>query len=176
MVIPKEILDVERPKSTVVRYCFGKYIVIKRTCVRDGIRSIPVDLGKVGEIANGVYYPLANPTLKDPAEARKAKKAQLAGDAQPAAPGRSSGRRDRRALESLGCVNMIGLISVSYLELQKGVTLSHFFHCFEYQRFVIRATLSHFFLLAKCMTASCNSVQSDFPPSEGIANRTSVPT
>ena len=91
MVIPKEILDVERPKSTVVRYCFGKYNVIKRTCIRDGIRSIPVDLGKVGEIINGKYYPLANPTLKDPAEARKAKKAQLAGETLPADPGKETG-------------------------------------------------------------------------------------
>ena len=91
MRIPKEILAVERPKSTVVRYQFGKYNVIKRTCIRDGLRSIPVDLGRVGEIINGKFIALSNPVLKDPAEARENKKLQLKGEIASGTPGRKKG-------------------------------------------------------------------------------------
>lgn len=91
MKIPQEILDVDRPTGTVVRFQFGKYNVIKRTSVRDGNRAVPVDLGKVGEIVNGEFLELSNPKLKDPVEARKLKKDKLAGKAEFGTPGRKTG-------------------------------------------------------------------------------------
>lgn len=58
MPIPPEILAVERPKSTRVKKSGDRWLVIKRTCRRDGRRSIPVDLGTIGEIVNGKYVEL----------------------------------------------------------------------------------------------------------------------
>ena len=58
MAIPKDILAVERPSSTVVKQRGNRFVVIKRTCKRKGSRIVPVDLGTVGEIINGVFIPL----------------------------------------------------------------------------------------------------------------------
>ena len=55
MSIPKEILDVERPKSTRVKFFKGRYLVIKRTSKRVGDRVVPVELGTIGEIIDGKY-------------------------------------------------------------------------------------------------------------------------
>lgn len=55
MPIPPEILAVERPKSTRVKKSGNRWLVIKRTCRRDGKRNIPVDLGTIGEIIDGKY-------------------------------------------------------------------------------------------------------------------------
>ena len=56
MAIPKVILAVERPSSTIVKQRGNRFVVIKRT--RKGNRIVPVDLGTVGEIINGVFIPL----------------------------------------------------------------------------------------------------------------------
>ena len=58
MAIPKVILAVERPSSTVVKQRGNRFVVIKRTSKRKGNRIVPVDLGTVGEIINGVFIPL----------------------------------------------------------------------------------------------------------------------
>lgn len=55
MAIPKEILSVNRPSSTVVKYRGGRYVVIKRTSRRKGKRVVPVDVGMVGEILDGRF-------------------------------------------------------------------------------------------------------------------------
>ena len=55
MAIPKEILAVKRPSSTVVKQRGDRYVVIKRTSRRKGNRVVPVDLGTVGEIINGTF-------------------------------------------------------------------------------------------------------------------------
>lgn len=55
MAIPKEILAVPRPKSTVVKKSFDRYLVIKRTCKRVNGKPRPVDLGTIGEIIDGKY-------------------------------------------------------------------------------------------------------------------------
>lgn len=55
MPIPKEILAVERPSSTVVKKSFGRYLVIKRTSKRVNGKPKPVDLGTIGEIVDGKY-------------------------------------------------------------------------------------------------------------------------
>lgn len=55
MPIPPEILAVERPKSTRVKKSGDRWLVIKRTCRREGKRNIPVDLGTIGEIIDGKY-------------------------------------------------------------------------------------------------------------------------
>jgi len=55
MPIPSEILAVARPKNTIVRKSGDRYLVVKRTCKRKDGRNIPVDLGTVGQIVNGVY-------------------------------------------------------------------------------------------------------------------------
>ena len=55
MAIPKEILAVKRPSSTVVKQRGGRYVVIKRTSKRKGNRIVPVDLGTVGEIVNSRF-------------------------------------------------------------------------------------------------------------------------
>lgn len=57
MAIPKEILAVGRPSSTVVKMRGNRYVVIKRTSMRKGKRIVPVDLGTVGEIVNGSFVP-----------------------------------------------------------------------------------------------------------------------
>lgn len=48
----------ERPKSTRVKKSGDRWLVIKRTCRREGKRNIPVDLGTIGEIVNGKYVEL----------------------------------------------------------------------------------------------------------------------
>lgn len=55
MPIPPEILAVERPKNTRVKKSGNRWLVIKRTCRREGKRNIPVDLGTIGEILDGKY-------------------------------------------------------------------------------------------------------------------------
>ena len=55
MAIPKAILSVNRPSSTVVKYRGGRYVVIKRTSRRKGKRVVPVDVGMVGEILDGRF-------------------------------------------------------------------------------------------------------------------------
>ena len=55
MPIPKEILAVERPKSTRVKKSGDRYLVIKRTSKRVGDRTVPVELGTIGEIKDGKY-------------------------------------------------------------------------------------------------------------------------
>lgn len=57
MSIPEEIKRVPRPKSTVVKYAFGRYLVIKRTSKRVPGKKTPrvVDLGTIGEIKDGKY-------------------------------------------------------------------------------------------------------------------------
>lgn len=56
MTIPKEILDIKRPKSTRVKKSGNHYDVIKRTCVYKDGRRVPKEIGKIGEIINGKYY------------------------------------------------------------------------------------------------------------------------
>ena len=55
MAIPKEILQVERPKNTRVKKSGDRYLVIKRTCRRVDGRNVPVELGTIGEIVDGRY-------------------------------------------------------------------------------------------------------------------------
>ena len=55
MAIPKDILAVKRPSSTVVKQRGDRFVVIKRTSKRKGSRIVPVDLGTVGEIINGEF-------------------------------------------------------------------------------------------------------------------------
>lgn len=63
MGIPKEILAVERPKSTRIKYRNGHYDVIKRTSVyikdveTGNVRRLPKEIGKVGEIINFKFVP-----------------------------------------------------------------------------------------------------------------------
>lgn len=58
MAIPKEILSIKRPSSTVVRKTGNVYYVIKRTSVYKNGKSIPKDLGTIGKIIDGVYVPI----------------------------------------------------------------------------------------------------------------------
>ena len=55
MAIPKEILQVARPSSTVVKKRGARYVVVKRTSRRVGKRVLPVELGTIGEIVDGRY-------------------------------------------------------------------------------------------------------------------------
>lgn len=55
MPVPPEILAVSRPKSTRVKKSGDRWLVIKRSCRREGKRNIPIDLGTIGEIINGKY-------------------------------------------------------------------------------------------------------------------------
>lgn len=55
MPIPKEILAVDRPKNTRVKKNGNRYDVIKRTSVWKNGKSVPVELGKIGEIINFEY-------------------------------------------------------------------------------------------------------------------------
>lgn len=56
MPIPKEILAVVRPSSTVVKRSGERWIVIKRTSKRVGKKVMSVDLGVIGEIINYEYH------------------------------------------------------------------------------------------------------------------------
>lgn len=64
MAIPKEILAVKRPSSTVVKLRGKRFVVIKRTSRRVGNRVLPVDLGTVGEIAGGRFIERVKPQPK----------------------------------------------------------------------------------------------------------------
>lgn len=55
MAVPKEILAVERPVNTRVKQSGNRYLVIKRTSKRVNGKSIPVELGTIGEIIDGKY-------------------------------------------------------------------------------------------------------------------------
>ena len=55
MAIPKDILAVQRPSSTVVKQRGTRFVVVKRTSKRVGNRVIPVDIGTVGEIIDGRF-------------------------------------------------------------------------------------------------------------------------
>jgi len=55
MAIPRAVLSVKRPSSTVVKHRGGRYVVIKRTSRRKGKRVVPVDIGMVGEIVDGRF-------------------------------------------------------------------------------------------------------------------------
>lgn len=61
MAIPAEILAIKRPSNTIVRSTRtqGVYSVIKRTSKRvEGKKNpVPVELGVIGKIADGVYIP-----------------------------------------------------------------------------------------------------------------------
>ena len=69
MPIPREILDVERPKNTVV-IAYGKnknlYAVRQRVgCKNVGGRHIPINGPTIGHIVDGRYIPL-EPMNHDP--------------------------------------------------------------------------------------------------------------
>ena len=55
MAIPKEILAIKRPSSTVVKQRGTRFVVIKRTSKRADGKIKAVDLGTVGEIIDGRY-------------------------------------------------------------------------------------------------------------------------
>lgn len=55
MTIPKDILAVQRPSSTVVKRRGARFVVIKRTSKRVGGKIKTVDLGTVGEIVDGRF-------------------------------------------------------------------------------------------------------------------------
>ena len=55
MAIPKDILAVQRPISTVVKQRGTRFVVVKRTSERVGNRVVPVDIGTVGEIIDGRF-------------------------------------------------------------------------------------------------------------------------
>ena len=65
MPIPKEILAVERPKGTVVKYASNFYYVVKRTSVYKEGRRVPKDLGIVGKIIDGKFVEKKNVILKN---------------------------------------------------------------------------------------------------------------
>jgi len=57
MPIPEEIKSVSRPRGTIIKEAFGRYLVIKRTSRRVPGKKTPrtVDLGTIGEIKDGKY-------------------------------------------------------------------------------------------------------------------------
>lgn len=55
MAIPKDILSVKRPSSTVVKQRGSGFVVIKRTSKRADGKIKTVDLGTVGEIIDGRF-------------------------------------------------------------------------------------------------------------------------
>ena len=61
MAIPKDILAVARPSSTVVKQRGNRFVVIKRTSKRVGKRVVPIDLGMVGEIIDGKFVAQVSP-------------------------------------------------------------------------------------------------------------------
>lgn len=64
MAIPPEILAVERPTNTRVKQSGNRYLVIKRTSKRVNGKSIPVELGTIGEIVDGKYIELRDTPRK----------------------------------------------------------------------------------------------------------------
>lgn len=67
MAIPENILKIQRPASTRVKYQNGHYNVIKRTsklviASNGKKRHVPVEIGKIGEIIDGSYVPIDNQT------------------------------------------------------------------------------------------------------------------
>ena len=70
MPIPREILDVKRPKNTIV-IVYGKnknlYAVRQRVgCRNVGGRHLPINGPTIGHIVNGTYVPIANATEQKP--------------------------------------------------------------------------------------------------------------
>ncbi|UUD35316.1 hypothetical protein NPA07_00350 [Mycoplasmopsis caviae] len=63
MAIPKEILNIERPKGTIVRHSFGVYSVVKRGSKYVNGKAIPYNIAVVGRIENGQYVPLKEPKI-----------------------------------------------------------------------------------------------------------------
>ena len=61
MAIPKDILAVARPSSTVVKQRGNRFVVIKRTSKRVGKRVVPIDIGMVGEIIDGKFVAQVSP-------------------------------------------------------------------------------------------------------------------
>ena len=61
MAIPKDILAVARPSSTVVKQRGNRFVVIKRTSKRVGKRVVPIYLGMVGEIIDGKFVAQVSP-------------------------------------------------------------------------------------------------------------------
>lgn len=64
MAIPKDILAIERPSSTVVKQRGKRFVVIKRTSKRVNGRVVPVDKGMVGEIIDGKFVERTATTRK----------------------------------------------------------------------------------------------------------------
>lgn len=64
MAIPADILAVERPSSTRVKQSGNRYLVIKRTSKRVNGRTVPVELGTIGEIVDGKYIELRDKPRK----------------------------------------------------------------------------------------------------------------
>ena len=67
MAIPKEILEIERPKSTRVKYFNGTYFVVKRTSVYRNGKAYPVELGTIGKIEDGKYIEIRKEPRKQKA-------------------------------------------------------------------------------------------------------------
>ena len=61
MAVPKEILQVERPKNTVVKKSGNHFYVVSRTSKYVNGRRIPVDLETIGKIIDGQFVPKTNP-------------------------------------------------------------------------------------------------------------------
>ena len=62
MAIPKEILNIERPKNTIV-YAYGKnkdkYVVKQRIgCKYDNGRRLPINGNTIGHIVDSKYVPI----------------------------------------------------------------------------------------------------------------------
>ena len=64
MPIPQEILNVERPKNTIVKKSGDRYLVIKRTCKRINGKNMPVALGTIGEIIDFKYVQIREQPMK----------------------------------------------------------------------------------------------------------------
>lgn len=78
MPIPKDILEVERPKNTRVKLNGNRYDVVKRTCVYKNGKNIPKELGKIGEIIDHKYVPIAKLKLNSNFDIKDFGKIELA--------------------------------------------------------------------------------------------------
>ena len=61
MAVPKEILQVERPKNTVVKKSGNHFYVVSRTSKYVNGRRLPVDLETIGKIIDGKFVPKTYP-------------------------------------------------------------------------------------------------------------------
>jgi len=68
MPIPADILAIDRPKNTIVKKSGDRYLVIKRTCKRKNGKPVPVALGTIGEIVDGVYVQIREKPRKKRSE------------------------------------------------------------------------------------------------------------